>query len=85
MPTIATIDVPTAQIAQRVAAAFKSQFKPQYDAAKLANPALTDAQFYKLMLVNFTKEIVKAAEANAAAEIARVAALATAENEVNPT
>lgn len=85
MPTIATIDVSSTAIATRIATAFKLQFKPQYDAAIAANPAITDAAFYKQMLIRFTKEVVAAAEATAAADAARTAALNTANSEINPT
>lgn len=68
----------TAQAGQRVAAAFKVRFAEQYAADIAANPSMTDAAFWKRMVIRLSVQIVREVEGSAANDAARI----TAEAEV---
>lgn len=68
----------TVQTGQRVAAAFKVRFAEQYAADIAADPAMTDAQFWKKMVTRLSVQIVREVEGSAASDAARI----TAEAEV---
>lgn len=59
---------------QRVANAFKIRFAEQYAADIEADPAMTDAAFWKRMVIRHSVQIVREVEASAASDAARVTA-----------
>lgn len=66
----------TAQNGQRVANAFKVRFAEQYAADIAADPTMTDAAFWKKMVIRHSVQIVREVEGSAAGDTARATAAA---------